>query len=265
MRLCPKCQAPVKEGDKFCDHCGTRLPQVDENHDRSSNHEVNFVMEPNQLWATGVCASCGKEYILGEMFCEHCGVQIPPTISISKSSVSKSEHVGSVVSKRPQVVGLERICSYCGKQNEPEAEYCDNCGTLLLDVVDAKTSQSKETIRLEENSPMMSVEMVKLILFGTDTELILKPKSSRILVGRTDTTRDIFPDIDLVPYEGKKLGVSRQHAEIIFQDEHWLIQDLNSTNYTFLNDHKLLPGRTYLLSSGDMIRFGMMVFTFQVT
>jgi hypothetical protein len=278
MRHCPNCQVLVKDGDKFCDKCGTRLTSSDDHHSPFFNEQVKSSSKPDQLWATGVCASCGKKYILGEMFCEHCGVQIPPSISISKPIHFEREHIKSAspLDKEPEYVGGQNICTYCGKRNDPESKFCQLCGTILYSgqskeeirksqLEDDIFFKPKETIRLDEQSFPSSEKFAKLILYGTDNEIILESNTSRFLIGRTDTTRDVFPDIDLVPYGGKKLGVSRRHAEIIFQEEEWFLQDLNSTNYTFLNNQKLLPGKAYQLSSGDLIRFGMMVLTFQRT
>ena len=52
MSYCPKCQHPIAEGAKFCNHCGTQIPEA-----------------PRQK----VCANCGQPIQPGAAFCNHCG------------------------------------------------------------------------------------------------------------------------------------------------------------------------------------------------
>jgi len=63
--------------------------------------------------------------------------------------------------------------------------------------------------------------------------------------------RDIKSDLQL---EGTKSVVSRHHAQIKLQGNTYQIQDLNSRNFTFLNDEKLKAGADYDLKNDDIIR-----------
>lgn len=63
--------------------------------------------------------------------------------------------------------------------------------------------------------------------------------------------RDINSDLQL---EGTKSVVSRHHAQIKLQGDKYQIQDLNSRNFTFLNDEKLKAGGDHELKNGDIIR-----------
>ncbi len=69
------------------------------------------------------------------------------------------------------------------------------------------------------------------------------------LVGR-DEQADIFLDDE---------AVSRRHASIERVGNQYLIQDLQSTNGTYLNEHLVEQG---LLQSGDRVRFGKQIFKF---
>jgi len=53
------------------------------------------------------------------------------------------------------------------------------------------------------------------------------------------------------------------HARLIAEERQVFIEDLNSTNYTFLNRQKLQPGRLYLLEQGDEIRLGLFVLEYR--
>lgn len=55
-------------------------------------------------------------------------------------------------------------------------------------------------------------------------------------------------------------NVSRTHAEIIMQDGYWVLNDLGSTNGTFLNDREISQIE---LRDGDILTFGMTNFEFR--
>jgi pSer/pThr/pTyr-binding forkhead associated (FHA) protein len=45
--------------------------------------------------------------------------------------------------------------------------------------------------------------------------------------------------------------------------EGWQLEDLNSTNGSFLNEARLAPGQPVPLQNGDQIRLGTLVMVFQ--
>ncbi|MCS6884122.1 MAG: FHA domain-containing protein [Blastocatellia bacterium] len=85
-------------------------------------------------------------------------------------------------------------------------------------------------------------------------EFILGEGESHI--GRWDADGGIFPDIDL-DQDDPEAKVSRRHARIINQNGQFLIEDLGSTNGTFVNrGRRLLPGNRHPLNNGDEIIVG---------
>ena len=61
-------------------------------------------------------------------------------------------------------------------------------------------------------------------------------------------------DLDQDDPEAK---VSRRHARILHQSGQYLLEDLGSTNGTFINrGRRLLPGSRHALSNGDEIIVG---------
>jgi len=76
----------------------------------------------------------------------------------------------------------------------------------------------------------------------------------RIVMGRGG--KDIRLDLNLSEQYGWMLGVSRKHAEIVFDMGSYYITDLNSTNGTFLNSTRLAPNERYQIESADQIRMG---------
>jgi hypothetical protein len=86
------------------------------------------------------------------------------------------------------------------------------------------------------------------------------PAKDRVIIGRTH--RDIVADIDLGPYGGAQLGISRRHACLIWQNQRWSIDDLDSLNGTYVNSIQVKPGRPVPLQDGDQIRCSHMNLVF---
>jgi hypothetical protein len=79
---------------------------------------------------------------------------------------------------------------------------------------------------------------------------------SESMIGRWDADGGIFPDVDL-DQDDPEAKVSRRHARIQFLNNQFLIEDLGSTNGTFINrGPRLLPGAKQPLNHGDEIIVG---------
>ena len=86
------------------------------------------------------------------------------------------------------------------------------------------------------------------------TEFALAANES--FIGRWDADNGIFPDVDLDAHDSEA-KVSRRHARIIHEKGRWLVEDLGSTNGTFVNrGRRLIPGAAHLLNDGDEIIVG---------
>jgi hypothetical protein len=80
--------------------------------------------------------------------------------------------------------------------------------------------------------------------------------SPESMIGRWDADGGIFPDVDL-DQDDPEAKVSRRHARIQFLNNQYLIEDLGSTNGTFINrGPRLLPGNKQPLNNGDEIIVG---------
>jgi len=75
-------------------------------------------------------------------------------------------------------------------------------------------------------------------------------------IGRWDADGGVFPDVDL-DADDPEAKVSRRHAHIFRHSGQYLIEDLGSTNGTFINrGRRLLPGDRQPLHDGDEIIVG---------
>lgn len=83
-------------------------------------------------------------------------------------------------------------------------------------------------------------------------------------IGRWDADGGIFPDIDL-DSDDPEAKVSRRHARITLRDGKYFLEDLGSTNGTFVNRGKrLLPGHPHPLQDGDEIIVGKTFLRFHI-
>jgi hypothetical protein len=93
-------------------------------------------------------------------------------------------------------------------------------------------------------------------------EFLLNDDESHI--GRWDADGGIFPDVDL-DADDPEAKVSRRHARITRRGGVYYIEDLGSTNGTFVNrGRRLLPGDRQPLRDGDEVIVGKTFLRFHV-
>jgi hypothetical protein len=83
-------------------------------------------------------------------------------------------------------------------------------------------------------------------------------------IGRWDADSGIFPDVDL-DEDDAEAKISRRHARIVNHNGQYFIEDLGSTNGTFVNrGRRLLPGKRHMLQNGDEVIVGKTFLKFQI-
>lgn len=166
-------------------------------------------------------------------------------------------------------------CPNCGQQNRPGVIFCENCGASLIgklplstraldsaesDLPDVGVDSSTLTdVSIQGSATFEHGMLLRLEVEGSADPIRFSPKSETIF-GRRDPATGDKPDVDLTPFAGYRMGVSRRHAAIRPGDENGLdLWDLGSSNGTFLNAQRLSAHRPYHLRDGDEIRLGQMV------
>lgn len=111
-------------------------------------------------------------------------------------------------------------------------------------------------IRDEEAEELSIIPwVVEFRIVGTP-EIIRAPLAQTQILGRTDEDRKIFPTIDLAPYQAQEKGVSRLHAKLTARDNRIIVEDIGSSNGTYLNGHRLVRGIPSRVRNGDTLRLG---------
>jgi pSer/pThr/pTyr-binding forkhead associated (FHA) protein len=102
----------------------------------------------------------------------------------------------------------------------------------------------------------------RLVVEADNQEFDLSGKDN-ITIGREDVVSNIYPDVDLTPHGGEEGGVSRLHARIYVEGGQYMLEDENSTNFTFLNRQRLAAKTPTPLNDNDEVRLGRVVCRFK--
>lgn len=160
------------------------------------------------------------------------------------------------------------FCTKCGKDNVDGNKFCIECGQPLKkpaqqNSVQENVATAEEPIQaqsLKEPTTTQGSDKGTTIL-GDETKIVLtrqdgkefKLSSFPVSIGK-GSTADCIIDGDE--------SVSRQHACIHENgSEGYVIEDLNSTNKTYLNGYQLKPEELVVLNDDDEVKMGSSVFS----
>jgi hypothetical protein len=200
--------------------------------------------------------SLGHENPDGSAFCDECGE--PLNAATPQPSTVAPAHAPAATDTQ--------TCLSCGAVNPTGEAFCSNCGVSLLGAPVAVNQEPATSIPASANQHASAVPsnalQARLIVEGDNQEFDLSGKDT-IVIGREDAVSNIFPDIDLTPHGGEEGGVSRLHARIFFDSGQYMLEDENSTNFTFLNRQRLAAKTPTLLHDNDEVRFGRVMMRFK--
>ena len=181
------------------------------------------------------CERCKASNLDGGQYCDECGAPLRPN-SRPKSGppppskgLVKGEAEGQNGSRAPTAV--------------PQPEVATGKAGAALNVSSALSSNDKAHAKL-------LIERGK----SAGKQFLLSAAESQI--GRWDADGGIFPDVDL-DSDDPEAKVSRRHARISHRDGKYFLEDLGSTNGTFINRGKRLAAvARQPLCDGDEIIVG---------
>lgn len=94
---------------------------------------------------------------------------------------------------------------------------------------------------------------------GTDKVLKVKHRIGELDIGRRDPASKSSPDIDLTLFDARRHGISRSHAMLWCSGRDIRVQDLGSTNGTWVNGKRLSASTMEPVESEGVIRFGSLI------
>jgi hypothetical protein len=181
-------------------------------------------------------------------------------------------------------------CERCGTQNLDGSRYCDECGAAMWlagkptprpPPGNGASGQSRDI----PVTVMRAAKPVSAVVSPPSAQVVITDKNAQATlviergnsagkqfplnhpesnIGRWDADGGVFPDVDL-DSDDPEAKVSRRHARISVRDGQYAIEDLGSTNGTFVNrGRRLKPGESHLLKDGDEIIVGKTFLRFRL-
>lgn len=142
-------------------------------------------------------------------------------------------------------------CPNCAAKVKPDDLICFTCGANLprpgqADDTPAPATVMQEYLKPDRRTGQISPAVLRLAFPTGNVDV---PAGTSLLLGRD-------PAASLVAAAFAECeNVSRRHATVIVDDEgHASIRDENSTNGTFVNGDRVLPGVAVRLADGDVVR-----------
>ena len=194
------------------------------------------------------CQTCGMENLDGSQYCDECGAILGGNILNNQTENVRpieNPNLQPQISEKPvfQSANVTSV-GISPFYEEPN-------------VRDYEAPKAEEMSLVKEEPPKIKGIYATLVIERGDsigTEFALAANES--FIGRWDADNGIFPDIDLDAHD-PEAKVSRRHARIIHEKGRYMVEDLGSTNGTFVNrGRRLLPGTAHLLNDGDEIIVG---------
>jgi DNA-directed RNA polymerase subunit RPC12/RpoP len=175
--------------------------------------------------ASLTCPDCGVKVQQEDLICFRCGANLP------HSSGPEEDLLTPTISQKFISGDPATSCPRCGTPVSDAADVvCANCGEPLPTGRRRRIS----TVVMRITFPTGNVE----IPAGTSVLLGRDPAESRVAAA--------FARFD---------NVSRRHATVQVDDSgHASIRDEHSTNGTYVNDDRVLPGNEVRLVDGDRVR-----------
>lgn len=153
-----------------------------------------------------------------------------------------------------------------GHDNPDGSAFCDECGEPLSAV--AATPAAAPVAAPSAGAMPMSapaeITHPRLVVESDSAVFDLTGKTE-VMIGREDPISNIYPDVDLTPHGGEEGGVSRLHAKLLINGGQYLVEDQNSTNFTYVNRQRLQPKTPSPIKDGDELRLGRVNLKFQTS
>ncbi len=228
-----------------------------------------------------ICPTCGKKNYPGLVECIDCEEDLTTVRITDDETEAAGRENGAMV----------RLCDNCHAKNPPNARKCSVCGEDIADILptadkeqpkkekakaksleevqipldippvppipDPSTTpptESKDSATASEIAPATLLNTALSRLPFTVTLTTLDKKISytltgeRTVLGRTE---------ELGQYLSTKPYVSRLHCVLTVSEEGVFVEDLNNTNYTFVNNTRII-GKVKL-EKGDTLSLGGLV------
>ncbi|KOR33846.1 MULTISPECIES: FHA domain-containing protein [Planktothricoides] len=254
MIVCPNCNHQNPEGAAACEACYSPLP------------------------ATTSCPQCGATVQTDATFCGQCGYNLQPSTAQSESEEpagaceSLSGGIPATAVSAPE--GNSPLESEGAKSSWNSPDPISGMSSGLespasipspAKPVAAPPPSPAPAPPTPSSATQLQVQTARLVHVQTNTTLELLQHLDVIHIGKPNDM--IPPDIDVSGFANSEI-VSRIHADIRVEADAFYIEDVGSSNGTYINNLPLPKGNRHRLRPGDRIALGkgdLMTFLFQLS
>lgn len=202
--------------------------------------------------------SLGHDNPDGSAFCDECGE--PLASAAPAASAVPAMPVNVAPPSAPAPAGSQS-CPSCGSINAAGEAFCSNCGSMLG--APAPAANGAPASGVSSQPPVAAPTLTARLVVEADNQEFDLSGKDNIVIGREDAVSNIYPDVDLTPHGGEEGGVSRLHARIFYDSGQYMLEDENSTNFTYLNRQKLAGKTPSPLHDNDEVRLGRVLLRFK--
>jgi len=221
------------------------------------------------------CERCQTENVDGAQYCDECGL---PLVAAAGGAAAR------VDGRTPILQMLNKPVTLAGDASSPTAAASSDVISpdaptkhdgSVGDASPIVISEAASAVRASAAARATPATATRNATGGAHAALVINRGRSagkefpvhedEAYIGRWDADSGIFPDVDL-DSDDPEAKVSRRHARITRRSGQYYIEDLGSTNGTFINrGRRLLPGDRQPLNDGDEIIIGKTFLRFHVT
>lgn len=195
------------------------------------------------------CHNCGTGNLDTSQFCDECGTKL---VRFQQDAAQAPLYVPPVVETPTQVAVI----------SESPAQRPAQVTSIGIPPLNGDLEPAEVKVSQAETGSTMSAKLVIERGDGPGTEFRIS--GAEAIIGRWDADNGVFPDVDLDSHD-PEAKVSRRHARVRLQDGNYLIEDLGSTNGTYVNrGRRLLPGMAQVINDGDEVIVGKTFLRFKI-
>lgn len=149
-------------------------------------------------------------------------------------------------------------CNRCHAENRDGELVCVNCGFPLVSLLSTKkfADTNGDILKLPVTGDTRLLDRMRLRFIVGEGKSFDVDITEQLSLGRIVENAEGRPDVDLTPYNGQELGVSKFHCVIKRVGNSLTIQDQSSTNGTWVNGERLQNGDPRFLHDGDALFLG---------
>ncbi len=204
------------------------------------------------------CPTCQTANLESSRFCDECGTRLIAPPMAGQHVEPQVTAPPAYVPPQPASVSQPNPAVHSNPVARPVS--VTSIGVPAMDL-EVETRVSMQGLNATSGVAHATLMIERGDITGTEFKLV----NDESTIGRWDADNGIFPDVDLDAHDSDA-KVSRRHARIVRTNGSYFIEDLGSTNGTYVNrGRRLLPGNPQALSDGDEVIVGKTFLRFQIT